>query len=116
MKANTEENENQVPEFKACVVVSPEGKIDMTQIEGFTKLMKNAETSKPVKLVLDLSHVDLIASVGLRQIMQSAKNAKDENREFVICGPSGIVKEVLEISGFYKIITIYESLDTAMHS
>ena len=108
-------SDGQIPTHKAAIVVSPEGKIDMSQSEWFIQLMKNAEMSRPAKLVLDLSHVDFLASIGLRQIMQSAKNARDEDREFVISGPTGMVKDILKISGFYKIITIYDSLDQALH-
>jgi anti-sigma B factor antagonist len=116
MKTSEETGESGVADLKGIIVVSPEGKLDISAAEGFVQMMNHAEKGRPGRLILDLSKVSLIASVGLRQIMQSAKNAREDNRDFVICNPKGIVKEVLEISGFYHVITIYDSLDQAMHA
>ena len=63
------------------------------------------------KTVLDMSGMDYLSSAGLRVLLRLNKLAKKSGKEFTLCGPSGIVKSVLEDSGMDALFTIYASLN-----
>lgn len=55
--------------------------------------------------------MDYLSSAGLRVLLRLNKLAKKSGKEFTLCGPSGIVKSVLEDSGMDALFTIYASLN-----
>ncbi len=58
------------------------------------------------KLVADLSKVNYVSSAGLRILLKAAKQAKQEGGGFALAAPQAPVREVLDISGFDKILAI----------
>ena len=67
-------------------------------------------------LVLDLAALDYLSSVGLRLILKAMKQAQAVQQPFVISGPRGRVKEVLDATGLSKFCPIYPRLDAAIES
>lgn len=61
------------------------------------------------KIVLDLSQLDYVSSAGLRVILLLAKKLKADNGVVALCDIQPRVREVLEISGFLAILTIFAS-------
>lgn len=59
------------------------------------------------KVVCDLSEVHYVSSAGLRVLLKAAKQAKASGGAFAIASPQAPVREVLEISGFDKILALY---------
>ena len=60
---------------------------------------------------IDMVTMDYLSSAGLRVLLRLNKLAKKSGKEFTLCGPSGIVKSVLEDSGMDALFTIYASLN-----
>ncbi len=56
---------------------------------------------------MNLDKMEFVSSGGLRVILTAAKLLKSSNGEMKICNANGVVKEVLETSGFNHIINIY---------
>ena len=79
-------------------VWSVNGRIDMVTAE---KAYATGEdiVNRNEKTVLDMSGMDYLSSAGLRVLLRLNKLAKKSGKEFTLCGPSGIVKSVLEDSG-----------------
>jgi anti-anti-sigma factor len=67
-------------------------------------------------LILDLSALDYMSSVGLRLILKALKQAQAVQQPFVIVGPRGRVKEVLDTTGLSKFCPIFPRLDAAIES
>ena len=63
------------------------------------------------KVVLDMSRMEYISSAGLRVLLILSQEAEDNDKEFILCGASGDVKEVLEDSGIDVLLNIVESLE-----
>ena len=57
-----------------------------------------AESSKA--LVVDLSKVSFLASLGIRTLMLSAKTLLRRGAEMAVCGASESVEKVLRTTGF----------------
>ena len=91
-------------------VWSVNGRIDMVTAE---KAYATGEdiVNRNEKTVLDMSGMDYLSSAGLRVLLRLNKLAKKSGKEFTLCGPSGIVKSVLEDSGMDALFTIYTSLE-----
>ena len=95
---------------KGWTVWSVNGRIDMVTAE---KAYATGEdiVNRNEKTVLDMSGMDYLSSAGLRVLLRLNKLAKKSGKEFTLCGPSGIVKSVLEDSGMDALFTIYASLN-----
>lgn len=66
------------------------------------------------KLVADMAEVHYVSSAGLRVLLKAAKQAKANGGAFAVASPQAPVREVLEISGFDKILAIHGSRDAAV--
>jgi anti-anti-sigma factor len=66
------------------------------------------------RLVLDFSGLDYISSAGLRSLLVLAKKARAAGGGFAICNPAPMVREVMEISGFDKLLRLTDSREAAI--
>ena len=66
-----------------------------------------------VRVIVDLSEVDFLASIGIRLLMLTAKSVASRGGKMVILNPIPEVQEVLEITGIPAIIPIYSNLESA---
>jgi anti-anti-sigma factor len=66
------------------------------------------------KVVADLAEVHYVSSAGLRVLLKAAKQAKATSGRFAVASPQAPVREVLEISGFDKILSIHATRDAAV--
>ena len=67
-----------------------------------------------VRLLLDLAEVEYISSAGLRSLLVVAKQIKAAGGVLVLCCLTPMVREVMEISGFDKILTLSADRDAAL--
>ena len=103
--------------FENALVLSPVGRLDQAAAEGFlTGLQAHLGTCRAGQdlLVLDLSGVPYIASVGLRALMVASKQAKAQGGTLVIAALQPVVSEVFEITRFTRLFTIYSSVRDAL--
>ena len=105
------------PEIRGSVkVVTPAGRIDHANADGFQHALEPhlalCRENNPA-LVLDMSQVDYISSVGLRVLMLAAKQAKAQNGRIAIAALTPLVKEVFEISRFNLVFDLFDDVETA---
>ena len=103
--------------FADVVVAEPAGRIDYANAEAFKSLLWPALSQNRTErgaFVLDLSRVNYISSVGLRVLMLAAKEMNAEERKIAIAAPRPVVREILEISRFNMILTIFPSVREAL--
>ena len=77
-----------------------------TKIAGYS-------AGEKVRMVLDLSEVDFLSSIGIRLLMLTAKSVTSRGGKIVILHPIPDVQNVLEIAGIPGIIPIYSYLESA---
>jgi anti-anti-sigma factor len=68
------------------------------------------------RVIADLAEVNYVSSAGLRVLLKAAKMARVAGGGFALAAPQPPVREVLEISGFDKILEIHASRDAAAAS
>ena len=89
-------------------VIDMSGRLDTsTSGAAYDELVAIAK-SGVTKVVLNLDKMEYVSSAGLRIILTAAKLLKSSMGEMKICHANGVVKEVLEISGFNHLIDIYD--------
>ena len=66
-----------------------------------------------VRVVVDLSEVDFLASIGIRLLTLTAKAVASRGGRMVLVNPIPDVHRVLEITGIPAIIPVYSGLESA---
>jgi anti-anti-sigma factor len=64
-------------------------------------------------VIVDLSGVSFLASIGIRTLLQSAKAVSQRGGKMVIAGAQAMVEDVLRTSGVVHVIPLYPDLATA---
>ena len=70
-----------------------------------------AKSSKA--MVVDLSEVSFLASLGVRTLMLSAKTLISRGAEMAVCGVDENVEKVLRTTGFNEVAGIYPDYESA---
>ena len=90
------------------------GRIDGSNANEFQSVLEAGINSTDQALLLDFEQVSYISSAGLRVGLVMAKQFNKPGKQFGICSLSDPVRGVIVISGFNRIIPIYESRDAAI--
>lgn len=96
-----------------ALIISAAGRLDSTTA-GALEAVLPARTREQKAVILSLADVPYVSSAGLRVLLIGAKAAKAAGNMLVITGLSPAVREVFDISGFSKIFTIEDDIDTAI--
>lgn len=102
---------------RGAVVVAPAGRIDHASAEAFGSALQphlDTCTAGGKGVVIDMSGVDYISSVGLRALMVAAKQVESQGGSIAIAGLTPMVREVFEISRFDMLFRIHDSVDAAL--
>lgn len=88
------------------------GKLDITGAEKIDLPLAVA-AGKRENLIIDMSGVDFIASIGIRHLVMAAKAVARGSGKLVLLDPNPLVTEVLITSGLEQILPIVRSEDEA---
>jgi anti-anti-sigma factor len=102
---------------EGSAVVAPAGRIDHASADAFAAaLQPHLERCKAGEppLVIDMSGVGYISSVGLRVLMVAAKQVEAQAGRIAIAGLTPMVREVFEISRFDMVFKIFDSVEQAL--
>ena len=69
--------------------------------------------SQKVGVLVDLSNVDFIASIGMRLIISNAKELASRGGKIVLFNPTPLVKGALKTAGFDQLISIFDDYQSA---
>lgn len=65
------------------------------------------------KILIDFTGLDYISSGGLRAILSAGKALHAVGGALALCGPEGVVKNVLNVAGFCSLFPVYDSPEDA---
>ena len=99
-----------------ALVLAASGRIDHASAEGFrAALQPYLDRSKADDvIVLDLSGVEYISSVGLRVLMLAAKQTRSQKSAIAVAALQPVVKEIFEISKFNLVIPSFVGVREAL--
>ena len=92
------------------------GRIDGSNAAEFEEAIRTAMEESDQAVIMDFEKLVYISSAGLRAILLTAKSLGNRNAKLTLCSLSDQIREIFEISGFDKIITIHSSKAEALAS
>lgn len=90
------------------------GRLDADQVPILERWFDEQADGYDAPVVLDLSGLGYISSSGLRLLLSMAKQLKQHQRRFLICGLFGMVREVFMVSGFLESLDVHHAVDDAL--
>lgn len=97
----------------SATVISPAGRIDSTTAKAFEESVLGLLDAESHSVVVDLSKVEYLSSLGLRVFLTAGKKAKGLGGALTMCCARPSVREVFEISGFAGLFGMHASIDDA---
>jgi anti-sigma B factor antagonist len=89
------------------------GKLDIVGTGEIETKFTGYCAGEKVRVIVDLSEVSFLASIGIRLLMLTARSVNKRGGKMVIVKPIPDVQHVLEVTGIPAIIPIYSSLESA---
>ena len=102
---NTEGNVN---------LVALKGNFDISASQQFDEKLTSLIKDGANRIIMDFTGVMFVASTGLRMILKTAQQLKDEKGLLHICCVNNTVMEVFKMTGFDTILSIFDSKENAM--
>jgi anti-anti-sigma factor len=87
-------------------VFSLKGRLDSDSAPEFERRYHAETNSETMALILDLTALEYVSSVGLRSILSAGKLMKARGGQLVLCVPRGLTRDIIEGSGFHQMFTI----------
>lgn len=97
-----------------AVIVSVKGKVDTLTAREFGEYLSEQTDKIESPLIVNLSELYYISSAGLRVILAAAKKMKEKQREFILTGLKGDVKNVFKIAGFFTLFKVSDTEESAL--
>lgn len=91
------------------LIVSVEGRVDGVNAAEFHVALESAIRPDDRGVVMDMENLRYISSAGLNVILSVARAVRSRNGRLVGCSLSGPVREVFAISGFDRIVSLFDS-------
>lgn len=97
-----------------ALVVSVSGRIDSGNARDFQSEMDRILGQGGGGVILDCEQLIYVSSAGLRVLLRVTRHLDRKHVPFVVCSPSAMISEVLQISGFDRIIPVASSRADAL--
>jgi len=98
------------------IVVSLKGAVDLVSAPPLRAKLNQLLTHAAPKLVIDLSGVDHLDSYGLGILVEAVKRARQTGGDTRLCAPRPDVREILDVTGLSKRISVLPSRRDALVS
>lgn len=98
-------------------LVIPEGRLDFSSAGSFEKQLEQVLTgagTAPAAVIIDCAALDYVSSAGLRVFLLAARTSQRSGISFALCALQPAVREVFDLSGFSRIITVHADRATAL--
>ncbi|RAU22276.1 anti-sigma factor antagonist [Paramagnetospirillum kuznetsovii] len=96
-----------------ATVLVPLARVDSSTAKIFEAKVLAVVNGGAAKIVVDFSELNYISSAGLRVVLVGAKMTRG-TRKFVLCGMKPNIREIFDVSGFAKILSIYPDRQAAL--
>jgi len=94
-------------------LIKLDGKLDIVGVGEVEIKFTGYCSGEKARVVVDLSAVDFLASIGIRLLVLNAKSIASRGGKMALLKPNAEVQHVLEITGIPAIIPIYDHLESA---
>ena len=98
------------------LIVEVEGRVDGTNATDFQAALERVVQPTDKGVIMDMAGLQFIASAGLRAILMAGRLLRKQDAKLLACSLSATVREVFVISGFDKIVPVYDSRADALQA
>jgi len=97
------------------VVLSVRGAVDMLNAPQLAEAICHALREAPAGLIVDLTRVDFLASVGMSVLVAAQEAANAMSLRFGIVAEGAATSRPIRLLGIDAVLTIYPTLSDALH-
>lgn len=94
-------------------IVPIKGRLDTASSAGVEQEISAHIAAGQRRILLDLSELKYVSSIGLRTVLVAAKRMNAEGGKLALCALAPQVAEVFSISGFASILDIHPTAESA---
>jgi anti-anti-sigma factor len=102
-----------VEKYTGFFVVSPIGSLDTTTYRQLETILDMIIKSRPKSVVLDLTMLEYISSMGLRVIFKSKKTVQEQGGLLMLTNMQPAVKKIFDIAGAVDQDSVFASVEEA---
>lgn len=103
----------QYTEIKNIRLIKLIGTLDIMGVNEIETKFAGYCSGENAKVLVDLSGVDFMASIGIRLLTTNAKSLLSRSGRMVLLNPTSSVREVLDMTGIPDIIPMYDQFESA---
>ncbi|MBK9927828.1 MAG: STAS domain-containing protein [Anaerolineales bacterium] len=103
----------QYNETNGTRIIKLTGKLDIIGTGAIETKFAGYSAGEHTHMLVDLSDVDFLASIGIRLLVLTAKSIASRGGKMALVNPTSDVRGVLEVTGIPAIIPIYSDLESA---
>ena len=92
------------------------GRFSGANADLFERMLENGVDSSDNALILDFEHVTFLSSAGLRVALTIGKKFNKPGKKYAICALQEGVRGIVQISGFDKVIPVYDTQAAAVEA
>ena len=100
----------------SVAVVTLAGRMDADSAPQFEEACEGYLKDGATHLVVGMSELQYVSSMGLRSFLVLARQAKAKGGSMMLCGMKGFVKEVFDMTHVTQLFPLFESTDAAVKS
>jgi anti-sigma B factor antagonist len=97
-----------------ATLVIPEGRLDFGAAPGFQQQLEGVIAGGAPVVIVDGAALDYVSSAGLRVFLLAARAAQRASASFALCALKPAVRDVFDLSGFSRIITVHADRAAAL--
>ena len=101
-------------ETGTVVIVTPQGRFDTNGSPEVDRVLADHIARGAKRIVLDLSHIEYISSIGLRVILKTVMAMNRTGGRVVLCGGNDHSRTVLQLSGVMSMNIYVATLEEAV--
>lgn len=94
-------------------LITLDGRLDMQGVNEIDMKFTGLVSTEKAGVVVDLSGVPYLASIGIRSLLMNAKALNARGGKLVLLRPVPFVEDVLKTTGIAGIIPVFQELDAA---
>ena len=102
--------------LESVFLITPIGDIDLSQSDQLRQVIKTANKSQELKIVIDLKHVQYMDSSGVATLIEGLQIARSSGKDLALCSLTQSVEAVLQLSKLDQIFDIYSNRELAIES
>lgn len=95
-------------------IIGISGRMDTLGSKDVESRLDSLLEQKKAKMIIDLSGVDYISSVGLRVLLSALKKQREHKGYIHLVSLQPFVRDVFKMTGFDKIFPIYSTQEEAI--